>query len=146
MEETDDEIWCFVCASSDPPLHQLCDCKSVHVHRECLIESMARVPAHRTGCPVCGRAYPTRTRVRLGWSTRCVALILIYGTIGTVLWLQYVQIPRGERTCIGTLCLADGAFFLMLMTSTITALECQTQQEPNSCCCVVVRTTHELAV
>ena len=142
----DEEQVCFVCATPDPPLVQACGCKSARVHRECLIESMARVPAHRTGCPVCGRAYPTRARTRLGCSSRGPALMLLCAFVSVVAWLQYVQLPREGRACLGPLCLAESALFLLLVVGTLTALECHAQQEAEACCCVAVHTSPELAV
>lgn len=52
---------CFVCLDATPPLHQACAC-NMHVHAACLQETVRRVPAHRTRCPVCMRAYPVRAK------------------------------------------------------------------------------------
>lgn len=76
------EASCLVCledAAADDPVYRVCGCTHARVHSKCFAELVAKVPAHRHGCPVCKRAYATAWRPSPSFAV-FLAKVALFGT------------------------------------------------------------------
>lgn len=84
--ECEEEVACFVCADSAPPLYRVCHCNTF-VHERCFEDVVSSVPSHACGCPVCLRAYRAAERTDRSAAQSKVASLL---TVAALAWYAAV--------------------------------------------------------